>query len=272
MNRILITGEHGYIGNSFAQLLAGWPEEYKVSFLNLRDNHWKSVSLSKYDVIVHTVALVHQKETTENRALYYKINRDLTIELAKKAKSDGVRQFVFLSTGSVYGKLEGTITKDTKPKPVTNYGKSKLEAETALSSLRSADFEVAILRPLMVYGEGCKGNYQSLVKLAKIVPVLPNYKNRRSLVSIETLCSNMKDIVDCRAGGIFFPREREDLCTCEMIQQIAKKQGRHLRCINLLNPAAAVLRRFSSKGQKAFGDLIYQDLEVLSLGSQDESR
>lgn len=265
MKRILITGEHSYIGRHFAQFLTEISEEYHISFLSLRDDHWQESDLSCYDAVVHVAALVHQKESKYNMTLYYKVNRDLTVRLAEKAKRAGVRQFVFLSTGSVYGKLEGVITKDTKPQPITNYGKSKLEAEKGLASLRSEEFEVTILRPLMVYGDGCKGNYQTLVKLAKNAPIIPDYKNRRSLVSIETLCICMKNVIDRRAGGIFFPREEQDLCTCEMIKQIAAEQGRHLRCTTLLNPGVALLRKFTLKGKKAFGDLIYQELDVLPL-------
>jgi len=267
MKRILITGKHGYIGQSLGEFLSNKPEEYKIIFLNLRDDKWRQVDLSAYDVLVHAAALVHQRETAENAALYYKVNRDITIELAEKAKAEGVGQFIFLSSGSVYGKLEGVITKDTKPQPTTNYGKSKLEAEQGLIPLESKDFAVAILRPLMVYGEGCKGNYQTLVKLARIVPVLPDYKNQRSLVSIETLCMCLKDVIDQRAEGVFFPQEKVPLCTCEMIQQIAEGQGRRLRRVKLLNPAVKLLRQTTALGKKAFGDLVYQKLDTVPFDS-----
>ncbi len=69
--------------------------------------------------------------------LYYKVNRDLTIELANKAKNAGVKQFIFMSTLSVYGLVgavgkEVMINKDTLCRPNSFYGKSKLEAEQLL--------------------------------------------------------------------------------------------------------------------------------------------
>ena len=105
--------------------------------------------------------IAHIKETKENAELYYKVNRDLAIETAKKAKAQGVKQFVFLSTMSVYGMETGVITKETIPHPKNNYGKSKLQAEEKILSLSDEDFKVCIIRPPMVYGEGCKGNYQT---------------------------------------------------------------------------------------------------------------
>ena len=263
MKWILITGENGYVANRFAAFLAERSEEYRTAFLNLRDDSWRRKDFSQYDVVVHAAALVHQKETPENAAEYYKVNRDLTLELARKAKAEGVGQFLFLSTGSVYGLTEGIITKDTAPHPVTNYGKSKLQAEEALVPLHEEHFSVAILRPLMVYGDGCKGNYRTLEKIARITPVLPNYANRRSLVSIENLCRQMLDIISDSGWGYYFPHDPEDVCTCELIGRIAEAHGRNLRRLKMLNPAVSALRKMTTVGKKAFGNLVYQDLEYL---------
>lgn len=266
MKRVLITGEHGIIARRLGTFMGEKTGEYEVDFLNVRGDDWRRVKLSGYDAVVHAAALVHQKETPENAALYQQVNRDLTVELAEKARTEGVGQFVFLSTGGVYGLTEGVITKDTVPRPATNYARSKLEAEEALVSMSGDDFTVAILRPLMVYGKGCKGNYQTLEKLARIVPALPAYENRRSLVTLDTLCACIEGIIRHREEGIFFPREREDVCTCRLIQQIAAEQGRKLRRTRLLDPAVGLLRACSSGGKKAFGDLVYQDLDRLPLG------
>ena len=86
--------------------------------------------------------------------------------MAKKAKAEGVAQFIFMSSMSIYGKNTGRINKDTMPKPNSYYGKSKWQAEVALEQLVSETFQVAILRPPMVYGDGCRGNYSLLKKFA----------------------------------------------------------------------------------------------------------
>lgn len=265
MKRVLITGEHGTIARCLGVFLREKTREYEVAFLNVRGDDWRRENFFRYDAIVHAAALVHQKETAENAALYQRVNRDLTVELAEKARTEGVGQFVFLSTGGVYGLTEGVITKDTVPRPVTNYARTKLEAEEALISMKRDGFTVAILRPLMVYGKGCKGNYQTLEKLAWIAPALPAYENRRSLVSLDTLCAYIEGIIRHREEGIFFPREREDVCTCRLIQQIAAERGRTLWQTRLLNPVVGLLRACTSTGKKAFGDLVYQDLDSLPL-------
>ena len=263
MKYVLITGKSGYIATRFEAYLKKFPEEYWVASVSLRGGDWKQMDFSQYDAVVHTAGLAHIKETAENAKDYYAVNRDLTGAVARKARAESVGQFLLLSSGSVYGLTEGVITADMKPRPRTHYGKSKLQGEKAVIALRAPDFKVAVLRPLMVYGEGCKGNYQSLVKLARIAPVLPDYRNQRSLVTIETLCACMKDVIDRGAEGIFFPQEEKPLCTCEMIQEIAERRGRHLRRLSLLNPAVSLLRRTTAAGRKAFGNLVYQDLHYI---------
>lgn len=264
MKRVLITGKSGYIATRFEAYLKKFPEEYRAVSVSLRGGDWERMDFSQYDVVVHTAGLAHVKETAENAGKYYTVNRDLAEAAAKKAKAEGVGHFLLLSSGSVYGLTEGVITRDTKPQPRTNYGKSKLQGEEAVIALRGPDFKVAVLRPLMVYGEGCKGNYRTLEKLARIAPVLPDYRNRRSLVAVGTLCAYMKDVLDREAEGVFFPQEDKPLCTCEIIQEIAEGQGRHLRRLKILNPAVSLLRKATSVGRKAFGDLVYQDLNYLS--------
>lgn len=259
MKRLLITGKSGYIAQQFAQFLRLFPEAYSVTSVSLRGSDWREIDLSSYDVILHTAGIAHIKETPENAHLYDEVNRDLTIELAEKAKNAGVKQFIFLSTVSVYGMDEGVITEETVPNPVTHYGRSKLQAEEGILPLQSDDFTVSILRPPMVYGDGCKGNYQALVKIAQISPVFPDYRNRRSMVSIETLCAFMKDVIDKQAAGIFLPQEKEYICTSEMVREIAAKEGRKIRLVHWLNPGVSLAVRFTKKGRKAFGDLIYRD-------------
>ena len=158
MKRVLITGENSYVGNSFADWVKDDPE-FQVDKISLRDDSWKEYDFSIYDVVLHVAGIAHQKETKKNSESYYRVNRDLTVDVAQKAKEKGVNHFIFLSSMSVYGLDTGVINKMTPLKPKTNYGKSKLEAEEAISSLATSSFEIAILRPPMIYGANCKGNF-----------------------------------------------------------------------------------------------------------------
>ena len=256
MKNLLITGKSGYIAQRFEQFIRRFPDEYNVTSISLRNDDWQQMSLSGYDVILHTAGIAHIKETQDNAGLYYAVNRDLTIELAQKAKDSGVKQFVFLSSISVYGMDEGVITTETVPNPTSSYGKSKLQAEEAILPLQTDHFTISILRPPMVYGRGCKGNYQMLVKIARVSPIFPDYQNQRSMVSIETLCSFLKNTIDQNTGGILFPQEENYICTSRMVQEIASKMGREIKLVRWLNPMVSIAVKWTKAGRKAFGDLI----------------
>ena len=129
------------------------------------------IDFSQYDVIFHVAAVVHMKEKPEMESLYLKVNRDLPIEVAIKAKNQGIKQFIFMSTMAVYGedgKLDEEIVigLNTASNPNTYYGKSKLLAEIELNKLNDDKFKVVTLRPPMVYGPNCTGNYARLQKFA----------------------------------------------------------------------------------------------------------
>lgn len=257
MKKILITGAGSYIGTSFARYLAQWPENYRVDTLDMQQENWKEQDFSGYDAVFHVAGIAHIRETEENARLYYTVNRDLAVETARKAKAAGVGQFIFLSSMSVYGIDQGPVAPETLPAPKSNYGKSKLQAEEGIVPLRDESFAVAVLRPPMVYGEGCKGNYRSLEKIAGIVPFFPDYPNVRSMISIENLTEFVRDCVDRRSDGLFCPQDPEYVCTCRMIRDIARKNGRNLPLLKVLNPAVSLAKYCTALGRKAFSDLYY---------------
>lgn len=267
LKRILITGKNGYIATSLLTYLRGFPKEYEAAAISLRGTAWETESFSRYDAIVHCAGLAHIKETAQNAHLYYEINRDLTIAVAKKAEAEGVGQFIFLSSLSVYGMDEGVITPETEPRPKSAYGKSKLEAERGLRAMETEAFRVAILRPPMVYGDCCKGNYQTLVKLAKKLPAVPDYANQRSAVSITRLCEYIKKTIDENVCGVIVPQNALYLCTCAEIARLAAESGRSVPTTKLLNFGPALLRRCTGVGRKAFGNLVYREWEEDETGA-----
>lgn len=258
MKKVLITGAGSYIGTSFEKYLAQWPQEYQVDTLDMIDGTWREKSFAGYDSIFHVAGIAHIKETKENAHLYYEINRDLAVDTAKKAKADGVGQFIFLSTMAVYGLDEGAIDMTTKLSPKTHYGKAKLEAEQQITELSCDTFQIAVMRPPMVYGEGCKGNYQALIKFAKMMPFFPDYKNKRSMIHIDTLCAYVKGLIDTQGNGIFLPQDPKYVCTCKMVQEIAFSMGKNMKLSRILNPAVWVGKHCTTAGKKAFGDLYYK--------------
>ena len=262
MKKILITGAGSYIGTRFEKYITeNFAADYVVDTVDMLGDKWREFDFAGYDSVFHVAGIAHRKETKENAHLYFEINRDLAFEVANKAKRCGVKQFVFLSSMSVYGLDVGVIDKNTLPAPKSNYGKSKLQAEELIEKLRSDDFKVCILRPPMVYGEGCKGNYQTIVKIVKALPVFPRIQNQRSLIKVENLISFVKMAMDSGLDGRYFPQNREYVKTVDLAKDISKSLGKNIYLSVLLGLAVRLFRPFSKKLQKAFGDLVYKDTE-----------
>lgn len=266
--RILITGENSYAGRQFEKRMQELDSEWEIDFISVRNDEWKAKDFSGYDAIYHVAAIVHQKEKSENEYLYYKINRDLTYELAVKAKSEGVKSFVFLSTMAVYGLIgkigeETIISKATVEKPISYYGKSKLEAEHKTNSLQSDDFHVAILRIPMIYGYGCPGNYSALSKLAKKTPLFPNLKNKRSLIYIDHLSDLVRYLIINKISGLFLVKNPEDVNTLEMVNEIAKNNNRTIIKSNALSFFIKTFGNKFSITRKMFGSIIYKNEDCI---------
>ena len=255
MKNILITGKNSYIGTSLENWLMREPDKYKVDTVDMKDRSWKEKDFSSYDVVFHVAGIAHIKETSDNQNLYYKVNRDLAYETAQKAKQDGVEQFIFLSSMSVYGIEQGVIDKNTPLTPNSAYGKSKIEAEKLINKLQDDSFTVATLRPPMVYGKGCRGNYPRLVGLALKTPIFPKVDNKRSMIYIDNLSEFVKRLIDNRSGGLFFPQNADYVNTSEMVRIIAEVHGKRVVMTKLFNPLLRLLN--VSTVNKVFGDLMY---------------
>ena len=258
MKKILITGANSYIGTSFETYInENFSTEFSVDTLDMMDRSWRQYDFSKYDVVFHVAGIAHQKETKENVHIYYEVNTDLAIETATKAQKENIKQFVFLSSMSVYSLNGGCISLETLPNPTSTYGKSKLYAEEGILKLASTSFKIAIIRPPMIYGKGSKGNYSILAKFAKSAPIFPQYKNKRSMLYIENLCQFIKLIIDNNDTGYFYPQNAEYVNTSNMVYQIALNSGKHIFMTKLFNPLIWIFRKHRII-KKVFGDMYYE--------------
>lgn len=255
MKRILITGAGSYIGTSFENWVSQWPEKYQVDTIDMRGNEWKDKPFSTYDVIYHIAAIVHVKENDTEK--YFSVNRDLAVEVAKKAKAESVKQFIFLSTMGIYGKETGFVYENTKPNPKTPYAQSKLEAEELLKGLTNDSFKVATLRPPIVYGKDCRGNYPRLAGIALKLPIFPKVKNERSMIFIDNLSEFVRLTIDEELSGLLFPQNKEYVNTTELVQLIAKTHGKELRATGVFNPFVSLGIRISETFGKVFGSYVY---------------
>ncbi|KMO87665.1 hypothetical protein AB840_01875 [Megasphaera cerevisiae DSM 20462] len=263
MKRILITSEHSYIGNCFWHFIKQWDNKYNVDFMSVRDDKWKHFCFNEYDVVLHVAGIAHVEAKADQAELYYKVNRDLTIEIAKKAKISGVQQFIFMSSIIVYGENNTQnrciiIDKNTKPKPSSFYGKSKLEAEEGINKLQDDSFNIIIIRAPMVYGKKSKGNFSKLCRIAKYIPIFPNIPNQRSMIYIENLCQVIKYIIDENSNGIFHPQNNEYVNTSNLVYTIARCNNHYVAQTELFNSFIKILQRFSITANKVFGTFVYE--------------
>lgn len=265
MKKILITGANSYIGTSFEKYMSQWPEQYQVDTVDMVDGSWREKSFAGYDSVFHVAGIAHSDTgnvTEERKAFYYKINTDLTIETAKKAKADGVKQFIFMSSAIVYGDSAPigktkVITKDTTVSPANFYGDSKVQAENGILPLNDGIFKVCVLRPPMIYGPGSKGNYPVLSKLARKLPVFPKVNNQRSMLYIENLTEFIRLMVENEEQGIFWPQNDEYSNTTELVQMIAKAHGKKILIIPGFTWVLKILSHATGLVNKAFGSLCY---------------
>lgn len=265
MKKILITGSGSYIGRSFEKYILSYPEEYSVDTVSMRGDGWKSMSFSGYDAVLHVAGIAHSesgKPGSDKTGEYRAINTTLAIETAKKAKADGVRQFIFMSSIVVYGNKTAigkpkVITADTAPSPTNCYGESKLEAEEGMLPLADESFHVAVIRSPMVYGKGSHGNYPRLESIAKRMPFFPRVRNERSMIYVVNLCRFIKWLADNGSGGVFFPQNAEYTNTSEMVRMIAAANGKKIRLVGGMTWLLRILGCFTGAVGKAFGNITY---------------
>lgn len=300
--KVLIIGQNSYIGNSFKNYVGKLSQleknhrdgteigdigvvngcldscKLQIEAISARNNQWQSTDLSQYDAILHVAAIVHQKETEDKRQLYIDVNEKLPVEIAKKAKQAGVKQFIFLSTMAVYGEVEGAITENTPLKPTTMYGKTKLAAEQQLQKLASDQFKITILRPPMVYGENCPGNYTRLKKLAKVLPIFPDVDNKRSMIHVDTLCqciveiigqeidlqdtalrgTDSQDTATSKKTEILHPQDKRPVKTTDLYVKLRSDMGKKTYTTKLFNGLVIVAKGKVGAVRKLFGSCYYE--------------
>lgn len=241
MTRVLITGAGSYVGESVRNyILSTAPGLFEIDAADTMNDAWKQADFTQYDVVYHVAGIAHVNADPKMEPLYYKVNRDLTIEVAKVAKSAGVKQFIFMSSQIVFHESQSlkteVLTASTKENPNGFYGDSKLQAELGITPLEDENFKVCILRPCMIYGPNAKGNFPRLAKLATKVPVFPCWHNKRSMLYIDNLAEFVKQVILRELSGTFYPQNRELADTVEIIRFFAKAAGHKVWITRLLNP------------------------------------
>lgn len=257
--KILITGKNSYIGNALKDYLSG-DKTFEIETISLRTNAWKNVDLSQYDSIFHVAGIAHNKKNSKHNPLYFAVNRDLTLALAKEAKQAKVKQFIYMSSAIIFGKdtkpNNDQFIDVSQPNPIGVYAKSKYEADTQLSELNSVDFNVVNIRAPIVYGPNCKGNFPQLIHWAHLFYWLPKMDNQRSMVYIDNLNELIKLIFLNQSKGLFYPQNERYISTNEIIEYSRLAKGLKTRYSKSLG---MLLRAFICVPilKKVYGDKKY---------------
>lgn len=256
MKRILLIGKNSYISQSFQKWIARYAAQYSVMSISVRDNSWKSQDFSKYDVLVYLAGIVHKREKKRIIEQFYDVNRDLAYDIAQKAKDQGVKQYIYMSSMAVYGFEVGVINKETLVNPQNHYAKSKFQGEQLLQSLADDKFKIAIMRVPMVYGRNAPGNYTKLSNLARIMPIFPDIDNRRSMIYVYNLSEYLRLIIDKELQGMFFPQNNEYVNTSMLVKTIREIHGQDIYLTKALNPVFNRCNYFKVI-RKMFSTLVY---------------
>nr|MBQ5604508.1 NAD-dependent epimerase/dehydratase family protein [Bacteroidales bacterium] len=242
MRKILITGAGSYVGESVRKYILAKDSSFQIDVVDTMGDNWKKADFSQYDVVFHVAGIAHVNADPKMESLYYKVNRDLTIEIARCAQEAGVKQFIFMSSQIVFHESQSlkseVLTTNTVPNPNGFYGDSKLQAEIGLKALRAegGQMKMCILRPCMIYGPNAKGNFPRLAKLATKTPIFPAWHNKRSMLYIDNLAEFVLQAIVREMEGTFYPQNRELADTVEIIRFFAKASGHKVWITKLLNP------------------------------------
>ena len=297
--KLLIAGKNSYIGCHIGEFVRTKEPDSDVRYISVREDDWKTCDLSAFDAVVFAAAIVHRKDITDE-TLYHQVNAQLPYEFARKAKAQGVKRFLFLSTAGVYDSdktLPNTMiisaadrmrlalinlnSDMVKKNPdyvvrITGsdaYGKSKLEGEKLLGTLADEDFLVSIVRPMNVYGKDCPGNYIPMFKkLTRLTPVLPKafLDVKQGMVHVEHVAKLCYLALKADHGGVYHAQDDEPVSSYEIMQALAKGMGKK----RLSLPCHGLMKLFSKVGPviKLFGGVAYaKELAVCPLGSYTDA-
>lgn len=260
--RILIIGKNSYIGNNIDEWLT--KNNHQVKQLDVLTQDWRLYDYSSYDAIIHVAGIVHRPDCKDWN-LYKSVNFDMPVGIASKAKSEGVKHFIYFSTMAVYKaykSLQGCVIDNKTPllnEGNSMYGRSKLMAELGLSELKNETFDVSIVRPPSVYGKGCKGGYITGFKMiACKLPIIPNAYNNaiQSFIYIDNLCECVRLIVENHLSGGFCPQDDETPNANRLLEVICKGIGKKYHSSKFLGFCLRMVS-FIPLVKKAYGGISY---------------
>lgn len=291
--RVLLTGASGFVGGALLPALGSRGMAVRPVFRSAAqaaatadavmvpgldaDTDW-AAALQGIDVVIHAAARAHimRDEALDPLMEYRLVNVQGTLNLARQAARAGVRRLVFISSVKVNGEssLPGkAFAADDPPAPEDAYGTSKAEAEAELwRAARATGMELTIIRPVLVYGPGVKGNFLSMLRWVQRGVPLPLGAvtgNRRSLVALDNLVDLICTCIEHpgAANQVFLASDGEDLSTADLLMRIGTALGRPARLL----PVPVALLRLGARmlGRQAVAQRLLGSLQVDITKNQD---
>lgn len=269
---ILVTGASGFIGRVLCPLLAARGHSVVAACREASrapatarvvvvggigpETDW-STALDGVDTIIHLASRAHvlRDEAADPLAEFRRVNTQGTVQLARAARIAGVRRLVYVSSIGVHGSSgEVPLTEDSPIAPAEPYAVSKWEAEQGLrDALNGASTEWVVVRPPLVYGPGCPGNFRRLLALtARGLPLpLGSFDNRRSLVGVDNLADALALCAEHgeAAGRTFLVADDPPISTPALMATLAEGMGRPSRLWRL--PTTWVMAAAGLVGRRA---------------------
>jgi nucleoside-diphosphate-sugar epimerase len=229
--KAFITGSSGFVGTCVLRSF-----DLDDFYIWSRNNN---IQLDGVQYILHLAGKAHDLKNSSNPDEYYQANTELTKNLFDAFLSSDARVFITLSSvKAVADVVQGELSEETTPTPITHYGKSKLLAEQYILSKDLPEGKrVYVLRPCMIHGPGNKGNLNLLYKfVSKGIPwPLVAFENQRSFCSIDNLMFIFKELIEREdiPSGVYNVADDAPLSTNEVISILAESQNRKPRIWNI---------------------------------------
>ncbi|MEY2702753.1 MAG: hypothetical protein RLY43_1391 [Bacteroidota bacterium] len=238
---IYLTGSSGFVGKSVVKYFGSNKiVKLKSGSYNLKDDA---------STVIHLAGKAHDIKNVSIPNEYYKVNTELTKEIFDMFLVSKAKIFITLSSvKAAADEIDGELSEDVMPNPITHYGKSKLLAENyILSKPIPQGKRVYILRPCMIHGPGNKGNLNLLYSIISngIPWPLGMFENSRSYLSIENLCFIIKELVEREdiASGVYNVADDVPLSTNEVVNMIAESRGKNAKIWNISKNLIRILAR-----------------------------
>lgn len=247
MNKILITGVHGFVGSNLVAALKQNNTIYGLDIVSPEKDgvdktySWDDLGanvIPPVDAIIHLAGKAHDTKNKSAADIYFKINTDLTKKIFDYFSTHSeIKKFIFFSSvKAAVDKVPGDIlTENVTPCPVGPYGESKVKAEEyILERLKNnpelyKKRDVIILRPCMIHGPGNKGNLNLLYGvISKGIPwPLGAFENRRTFTSIDNLSFVIEKLLTTDVeSGIYNMADDDALSTNELIEVMCNAMGK----------------------------------------------